>query len=662
MTLARNITIDHGHHVTNSANQTTHQTKEPNTKKSVVLSNHRHISNILAQEIVPPIQYTAISIEQISIHSIYKGAPNEEDATVTISLSKPFAGSRGDLRSEARIPFGDFTNDQFATTFENNINGSTYENIDAHFPKSWAPPAVWLHQQGAPDINDTVIANRTEFIKSTQSGNQIPMKEILQLAHKLKHTDRHILAIQNLEPGSTQCLPDGGFAVTRIESEDPVSSKQTDKPCITVTGQCNELEEETISEWHNSSSFLLDPNIVSAMDPTCIPATSQGDFEFLYKYGQYDPIPTNHERVPIGVLLALVKCWNAHHPYIYLTIYIVRDQVYARVTGFNSQWLNKSTIITPDGSWVRCLTSVFRYGATDSQYIEGTPSRMVTPESLLPNPFVFRVLTGSKIATVIESVDLETRLCPRFGLNGEKTSIYRPHVFYDSVLKSERSEHITYLLPETIALAGAFCKKYNLTFKDKSEHYRLITQIQESPLRYGLMCSDVLICLLVRPRNTTPVVAFQTFYSVRNAIPSFTLSGKGCRVLGIDSNTTSIDLGEELYKDTILEATGLVGSCGFQTMYGFPTGMTLDGSDLVSPQRILGFLYVNHIRVPGRFAGSHHAIDIPSSKAVKDVYEPKHHTGVVESQPKLMTSIGISFESRQGSPVFGEYTVVMRIE
>lgn len=598
--------------------------------KSIVISNIQAVSSSLRYELATPLNFTKIAVEQVSVHGIYTGAPGRA-SDLQISLNE--AHGSWNISVPSLVPYGRFSNREFVKTLERNFNSVTHSDILTVLPPGSGQKMVTLHGVDAPDTSDPYVRASTVFVESV--GNEIPMDKLVAAMKDETGTNTKVSVIQKIPPGTVLELPLGGFAVSRVIRKD---FPGVDRPCISVVGIRSHLKQVR----HREFDETIQEEISCDYDYGC-----------TFSPGEID--------LPLRLIVAIAECrdYFANCPVYAIRVHVSPEYAtgtdteprFGRVVGV------RGDVYPEKCSWL-CKT----YELIDNDsHDPGNPNTFDFPVGipkslgLEDTRCVFKVYTGSMLADSIENTSADLRDCPVLDEHDKfRNGIFDPRVFYN-----DGSTDATYLLQNTVALAGAYCTKYGTRFKDRSERCRMLTQIQENPLEYGRMCSDVVVIMLVSPfrYDGNPLTHK---YRASNSIPCFRLSGKGCRLLGIATNTESVDLGDSLYSDGYTETLGLTGTCGFQFMCGIPVGMMDAG--VVTPQRLLGYISVNGVRAQGTIHGSRHSIDLPVSKAYKDVYEPRQRVGVDEPQPRIMSSVGIQFETVDGVPVNGEYTVVLSVE
>lgn len=628
--------------------------------KSLVLSNIQAVSNRLRLEVAtPPLTFTRIAVEQVSIHRLYCGAPGSSESALQINIDHQ--QGTGTTLVTSRIPYGSFTSAELASVLEININGASHSKIKREISDRAIGKMVLFHSEGAPDISSASVRASTVFVESTTSTH-IPMDELLRAVKEQPVENTQVLVVQKVPPATVPELLTGGFAVTRMNGMAEFAS--VDRPCLSIMGV-----QATMSQTYHpdpTTSEHLDYSVIKSCNVENLPTEQRGDFDYIcqFKYSSFI------SAIPLRAVLAMAACRNAllDSSTRKIRVHLCEDleelepnrPSYARVVGTRT---DRDPEICPSGIYCKLfiLDESSTHDQTTATQFFGRPSGIPRSIGLENTKCMFKIYTGQMLATEIQSFSIQSRECPTF--NEDQTycdGVFTPRLFYQFQVEQANPIPITayeaYLLPYTVALAGAYCKKYRIRFKDRVEYNRLLTEIQERPAEYGRMCSDAIVFLLVSPvaYSGNPLTRR---YRFTNTLPRFRLSGRGCKYLGIPANTVSVDLGDALYRDEYTQATGLDGTCGFQFMCCFPA-CTSD----VLPPRLLGYISVNDIRIQGTIHGARHALDIPTAKALNDVYEPRHRTGVQETHPKILTSVGIDFEDCDGTPVNGEFTVVLSIE
>lgn len=606
--------------------------------KSIVMSNIEAVSSSLKYELASPLTFTKIAVEQVSVHAIYNGAPGS-DSELQISLFDRH--SSWNMHVSSRLPYGRFSNEEFAKTLEKNFNSVSRSGILSGFVWQTGQKLVTLHTRDAPDTGNSLVRRYTTFVEAT--GNQLPMDKLVEAMKDEKN--KGVSIIQKIPPGTVTELPFGGFAVSLLSEKD---FPTIDRPCISVLKAAFHF----LHIGHENTGPGFEPTAFVDCDVGLLPAEQRGDYDYICKLG------IGETGISLRVIMAIAECRCVLANYQYsIRVHIITlidatgtSAMYARVVGVK----DSSVMRYPDVCDSLCSLTSFEEN--------------IRPDPRTRNSFdigrvsetaqcVFKVYTGLMLAAEIAKIPQYKRDCPDKDGNAATDGVFKPRAF-----SVDYSGHDSYLLDITVALAGAYVTKYGIRFRDRVERCRLLTQIQENPGEYGLMCDDVVVIMLVNPFKYSGNPLTRK-YRASNTVPGFRLSGKGCSLLGINTNTESVDLGGDIYSDEFTETLGLTGTCGFQFMCGVPVGIVKFEGGVVSPQRLLGYISVNGVRTQGTIHGSRHAIDVPIGKEFgSTIYEPRHRVGVEETQPRIMSSIGIQFENIGGAPISGEYTVVLSIE
>lgn len=618
-------------------------TREASETRFLVLSNTKTPTSRLTVA-VPSLLSRAksVALESFTVHSLYSGAPGVSGvADVVLGMD----GRSMVFPLATNIPYGKYDNDQFVTELETALNQNA-RKAKADYRIGGTVPCTAFYKSSAPDISQDVYAAHTTYVET--DGTALPVAGIRSV---IAANEGKVVVVQKAKMG-----PNWVFACTSIPSgrfmkEFPVRNA----PCIAILPKpiyvSGLLESKPISR-----------AVVMAMDTSQIPNDRRGVYDHIVRVRKAqiekkDPKPHTNDvaelenmttptrEIPLCVTGIAIEAL-ATTDQVFITAYDYPEDpqhMYIRLaTGEHT--LENAEPGDGGGSTMRVECDLFDF-AVDA--VKNTRPRTDWERANVPRGFTddgtigncFRVFNGQSLARFI-------------GEHGPTK------VRVEDVGPFSTKEQRVY--DWSMVLAETYLSKFTGAIDGSAEGYaRLLDSVRANPTRFGEMCNEMVIVTLSPMAKHSPMENFMEAIRLNSGVAEFALSGPGAKTLGLVFSK-SRDAGQRMYQHTpLFRFTRLSGSCGIQFVCGFPTSL-VDHSGHPTPKRLTSHLFVNGARMQGHMFSGRQFAEIPTRKALRDVYESKMAVGV--KLQGASTEIGMDIEDGEGARVYGEFTAVIRVE
>lgn len=618
--------------------------------KFIVLSNTRRPTNVVEAPLPILLSRTnTVALENFTAHAVYSGAPGLAGAAmVTVRLQ----GRAGTFPLPIAIPYGRYKNADFARELERSLNMAMHKAA-ANFKIGATVPCTLFYNHSAPDLSSDVYSSHTTYIEAV--GNQLPVLALRSAIDSA--TDGKISVVQKVRLGKAWYFACTALPPSRTLKTFPVH----EAPCFAV------LPKPVFVTGVGRGAKAVAREIIMSQDTSRIPEDRRGAYEYICRvpigdaalfhsggrdpaadirgmFNELDNMVSSTGELPLCVLGAMADAIRIDE-LVFVTYYKFsedRENYYIRVVA--GEWAMQETADAGDGQ----LTTIFlEREFVDFSVDAATRFHERTKSEQLPAGFVddgvlshhFRVFTGTTLADFINTIE-----------DSKKSEQDGGNPFWGHTRR--RTDWCN-------TLAEAYlCKFDGATGGTVDGHRKLLEKVMANPGQFGEMCKEMLIVTLSPLLEYSPLELFLENHRLNSAGAEFVITGAGSQGLGLLSSD-SRDGGVSLYEtDKFLRHSGLSGSCGVQYICGFPIGFE-DSRGRVTPKRLSANLRVNGTRMLGGMFLARHFAEIPTHKALGDVYDNKSG-GSVKLQGTT-TDLGVDIEDGEGNPVYGEYTVVIRM-
>jgi hypothetical protein len=592
--------------------------------QTVVLSNNRIPSCEISVDLPRPLTQRTITLQQLSVHSLSAGAPADA-GRLEISLA-PFGQT--EHRVTTYLPFGPYLPSEFADLLEFALNQTCTFTPDTSL---YERPTAKHFTYSAPDLATGVYDAHTTFLEVDGIG--LPLEKFRECLASNRGSSARVVVVQAVETNHTFQK----YACTVLPLPDNANMPVTSRNSVALSTCSMTLTENEMLPFETR----IPDDVLLSLDPGGIPDHWRAANEYI-ALADFEM-----DWLSVSVYSKMLSMSHNGREPVQVIRYFHSD------TGLEFVRLragyDKLTIDPNTSTEINSITRMYTFSKlplkTHPSIPQGFPYTSLPRNVSMYSQFNFRVFAGTELAVDIEHTHAPLQKFP-----------VTPNPF--DILEEGKLDHI---LAETYILATLYLFKFPKAVleNDVLALGRLLADVQQNPKRFGRLCADVLAIFLRPATPTPPGVNFFNANSLVPSMPGFSMRGPGLAGLGIyESVAHSKDPACRFFAGNhLLQILGANSAVGVQVICCAPHGLA--GLSNCSPPRLLAFLSVNHLQVPGTTYGSQHMLDMPTMKALNDVYEPVDCNVTIANG--TISALGLSFKTKEGYPVFGEFSAIVRL-